>query len=104
MLAGELGLKQLDLIPLAMDASAVIDGAEMGRVSRAPRWLAAHQATLREMIAAHLTRLVKVDTDTHIPDIFTKPVTDPVRFRMLRDGLLGRLEWLRRRFEPDAGD
>jgi hypothetical protein len=53
------------------------------------------------MTAAHLTRLVKADTDTHIPDIFTKPVTGPVRFRMLRDGLLGRLEWLRRRFEPE---
>ena len=44
------------------------------------------------MIAAHLTRLVKVDTDVHTADIFTKPVTDSVRFRLLRAGLLGSLE------------
>ena len=75
-----------------MGASAVIDGAEMERVSRASRWLAARQAILREMIAAHLTRLVKVDTVVHTSDIFTKPVTDPVRFRLLRAGLLGSPE------------
>jgi len=99
MLAEELGLKQCTPTPLAMDASAVIDGAKMERVSRTSRWLAARQAILREMIAGHITRLVKVGTDTHIPDIFTKPVTDALRFRLLRDGLLGRLEWIRRRFE-----
>ena len=88
MLAEELGLKQLEPTPLAMDASAVIDGAKMERVSRASRWLAARQAILREMIAAHLTRLVKVDTEAHTADISTKPLTDPVRFSMLRAGLL----------------
>ena len=99
MLAEELGLKQCTPTPLAMDASAVIDGAKMERVSRTSRWLAARQAILREMIAGHITRLVKVGTDTHNPDIFTKPVADALRFRLLRDGLLGRLEWIRRRFE-----
>ena len=44
------------------------------------------------MIAAHLTRLVKVNTDVHTADVFTKPVTDPVRFRLLRAGLLGSPE------------
>ena len=53
--------------------------------------LAARQATLREMIAAHLTRLVKVDKDVHTADIFTKPVTDPGQFRLLGAGLPGSL-------------
>ena len=44
------------------------------------------------MIAAHLTRLVKVDTDVHTAGIFTKPVTGPARFRLLRAGLLGSPE------------
>ena len=92
MLAEELGLKQLEPTPLAMDASAVIDGAKMERVSRASRWLAARQAILREMTAARLTRLVKVDADVHTADISTKPVTGPDRFRLLRAGLLGSLE------------
>ena len=41
------------------------------------------------MIADHITRLVKVNTDLHVPEIFTKPVTDPLRLRRLRDALLG---------------
>ena len=53
------------------------------------------------MIAAHLTRLVKVDTEAHTAEIFTKPVTGPVRFRMLRAGLLGSPE---RQVTPDAVD
>ena len=104
MLAEELGLKQRKPTPLAMDASAVIDGAKMERVSRASRWLAARQAILREMITNHITRLVKVGLDTHIPDIYTKPVTDAQRLRFLRSGLLGRLDWARREIERDEED
>ena len=64
----------------------------MERASRASRWLAARQAIIRKMTAAHLTRPVMVDTDLHTANIFTKPVTDPDRLRLLRAGLLGSLE------------
>ena len=74
---------------MSLDAKAVIDGTTMDRVSQQSRWLAARQAILRQMIADHITRLVKVNTDLHVPDIFTKPVTDPLRFRRLRNALLG---------------
>ena len=42
------------------------------------------------MIANNITRLVKVPTGKHIPDIFTKPITDPEHYGLLRGGLLGR--------------
>jgi len=89
MLTEELGLKQHAPTPMSLDAKAVIDGTTMDRVSQQSRWLAARQAILRQMIADHITRLVKVNTNLHVPDIFTKPVTDPQRFRCLRDSLLG---------------
>jgi len=41
------------------------------------------------MIADHITCLVKVNINLHVPDIFTKPVTDPLRLRRLREALLG---------------
>ena len=89
MITEELGHKQTAATPMSLDAKAVIDGTTMDRVSQQSRWLAARQAILRQMIADHITRLVKVNTDLHVPDIFTKPVTDPLRFRRLRDALLG---------------
>ena len=89
MITEELGHKQTAATPMSLDAKAVIDGTTMDRVSQQSRWLAARQAILRQMIADHITRLVKVNTDLHVPDIFTKPVTDPQRFRCLRDSLLG---------------
>jgi hypothetical protein len=90
MLCAELNLKQPEPTPLAMDAQAVLDGAKMGRVTRASRWMAARLAILRQMIANNVTRLVKVPTGTHIPDIFTKPITDPEHYGLLSGGLLGR--------------
>jgi len=89
MLTEELGLKQHAPTPMSLDAKAVIDGTTMDRVSHQSRWLAARQAILRLMIADYITCLVKVNTDLHVPDIFTKPVTDPLRLRRLRDALLG---------------
>ena len=41
----------------------------MDRVSQQSRLLAARQAILRQMIADHITRLVKVNTDLHAPNI-----------------------------------
>jgi hypothetical protein len=89
MLTEELGLKQHAPTPMSLNAKAVIDSSKMDRVSQQPRWLAARQATLRQMIADHITCLVKVSTDLHVPDFFTKPVTDPPRLRRLREALLG---------------
>jgi hypothetical protein len=90
MLCEELDLKQLGPTPVAMDAQAVLDGATTDRVTRASRWMAARLAILRQMVANNITRLVKVPTETHIPDIFTKPITDPRHFGLLSGGLLGR--------------
>jgi len=41
------------------------------------------------MITDHITRLVKVNTDLHVTEIPTKPVTDPQRLRRFREELLG---------------
>ena len=89
MLTKKLGLKQHAPTPMSLDAKAVIDGTTMDRVSQQSRWLAARQAILRKIIADQITRLAKVNTDPHVPGIFTKPVTDPLRLRRLRDALLG---------------
>ena len=89
MLCEELDLKQLGPTPVAMDAQAVLDGTTMDRVSRASRWMAARLAILRQMVANSITRLVKVPTGTHIPDIFTKPITDPRHHGLLSGGLIG---------------
>jgi len=89
MITEELGHKQTAAAPMSLDAKAVIDGTAMDRVSQPPRWLAARQAILRQMIADRITRLVKVNTNLHVPGIFTKPMTDPQRFQCLRDSLLG---------------
>ena len=86
MLTKKLGLKQHAPTPMSLDAKAVIDGTTMGRVSHQSRWLAARQAILRQMITDHITRLVKV---LQVPEISTKPVTDPLRLRRFRDALLG---------------
>jgi len=67
---------------MSLDAKAVIDGITMDRVSQPSRWLFARQAILRQMIADRITRLVKVDTNLHVPDIFTKPVSDPAAVPM----------------------
>jgi hypothetical protein len=89
MLLEQLDLKQLAPTPMAMDASAVIDGTKMNRVTKATRWLAARRAILKQMIEDHVMRLVKAPTATHVPDILTKPETEVTRFCLLRDGLLG---------------
>jgi hypothetical protein len=89
MLLDELGLKQHEPTPMAMDASAVIDGSKMTRVTKASRWLAARMGILKQMISDRVMRLVKAPTETHTPDLFTKPVTDLARFVRLRNNLLG---------------
>ena len=43
----------------------------------------------RQMIQDGIMHLVKVPTEGHRPDILTKPITDPARFELLRNGLLG---------------
>ena len=89
MMTEELGFTQTAPTPMEMDAQAVIDGSTMERVSRASRWLAARQAIFRQMIQDGIMHLVKVPTEGHRPDILTKPITDPARFELLRNGLLG---------------
>jgi len=79
ILTEELGLKQHAPTPMSLNAKAVIDGTTMNRISQQPRWLAARQAILHQMITDHITRLVKANTDLHVPGIFTKPVADPLR-------------------------
>jgi len=89
MLLDQLALKQSEPTPMAMDAKAVIDGTKMNRVTKATRWLAARKAILKQMIEDHVLRLVKAPTDTHEPDLFTKPVAEMERFCLLRDKILG---------------
>ena len=46
----EVGMKQLGPTPTAMDANTVMQGAEMDRISKQYRWLAARTANLRQTI------------------------------------------------------
>jgi len=75
--------------PPGMNAKAALDGIKTERVTRATRWPAARQATLRQTAEDGTTRMAKVPSLRHRPDIFTKPVTDPTHFRRFRHHLLG---------------
>ena len=85
----ELGMKQLGPTLTAMDANAVMQGAEMDRISKQSRWLAARLAILRQTVGDGQIRLIKVLSAVHVPDIFTKGITDREKFQQLRDYLLG---------------
>jgi hypothetical protein len=85
----EVGMKQLGPTLTAMDANAVMQGAEMDRISKQSRWLAARLAILRQTIGDGQIRLIKVLSAVQVPDIFTKGITDREKFQQLRDYLLG---------------
>ena len=59
-----------------MDADTVMQGAEMDRISKQYRWLAARSAILRQTIDDGQICFVKVLSAAHVPAIFTKGITD----------------------------
>ena len=85
---------ELGLLPrgeasiLFMDASAVLSGVAMGRVSRESRYLATRLAMLRQASADGVIDLRKIGTSDNAADIFTKPVVGAA-LRRLRALVLG---------------
>jgi hypothetical protein len=60
MLLRELGVGQANATQTGFDTNNVIQGAEMERLSRSPRWLAAKLATVRQTVRDGVVILVKV--------------------------------------------
>ena len=88
---------ELGLLPpgkatiLFMDASAVLSGVAMDRVSRESRYLATRLAMLRQAVSDGVVAMRKIDTSVNPADIFTKPVVGAALHR-LRALVLG-LDW-----------
>jgi hypothetical protein len=59
---------------LHLDASVVLDGVAMDRVSRESRYLAAKLSMLRSASANGVINLAKIPTQENPADIFTKPL------------------------------
>ena len=92
ILAMELGLLQpRQATDLFMDASVVLSGVSMDRVSRESRYLATRLAMLRQAVADGVITLRKIDTHVNLADIFTKPLVGAAlkRLRALVLGLQG---------------
>jgi len=68
---------------LELDATAVMDGADMERVSRKSRFNAARLAMLRQWVEDRALRLKKTDTGDMRSDIFSKAVHPAEKFREL---------------------
>ena len=88
----ELGLLQPgQATDLFMDASVVLSGVSMDRVSRESRYLATRLAMLRQAVADGVITLRKIDTHVNLADIFTKPLVGAAlkRLRALVLGLQG---------------
>ena len=77
----ELGLLAEGPTKLFLDANAVINGAEMERVTRQMRFIAARYSMLRQAVAGGRIELAKVDTTLNKADNFTKALTGEVFFR-----------------------
>ena len=88
MLERELGIARTLPTVLEIDASAVIDGATMDKVSRQQRFQAARLAMLRQWVADRIFRLQKTNTDDMRADILTKPVNPLAKFQSKQSLLL----------------
>ena len=88
MLERELGITRTLPTALEIDASAVIDGATMDKVSRQQRFQAARLAMLRQWVADRIFRLQKTNTDDMRADILTKPVNSLAKFQSKQSLLL----------------
>ena len=89
MLLNELHLLKDGPTLLYLDANAVINGAEMERVTRQMRFMAARYSMLRQAVTDKRVKLAKVHTDYNKADIFTKALTGEafIRGRALVMGL-----------------
>ena len=91
----ELGFHRNDPTTLQLDASAVMDGTTMDRISRQQRFQAARIAMLRQWVADRILKLQKTSTDDMRADILTKPVNPKSDFdkntTTLADRLVGLL-------------
>ena len=89
ILATELGiLKAGEATDLFMDASVVLSGVAMDRVSRESRYLSTRLAMLRQGVYDRVITLLKIKTEDNPADIFTKPLVGAM-FRRLRALVLG---------------
>ena len=88
MLLTELRLLTPGPTALYLDANAVINGAEMERVTREMRFMAARYSMLRLAVNDGRIVLAKVHTELNKADIFTKPLTGE-DFRRCRALVLG---------------
>jgi hypothetical protein len=88
LLLKELGMLHEGPTPMYLDASAVISGAEMEKVTREMRYMAARYAQLRQVKQDGKVKLCKVDTLDNRADIFTKPLVGEA-FRRQRCLVLG---------------
>jgi hypothetical protein len=86
--AAELGVLPDGPHDLHLDASVVISGVAMDRVSRESRYLAAKLGMLRQAVVDGVIRLVKVPTEVNPADIFTKALVG-VQLRRARALVLG---------------
>jgi hypothetical protein len=75
MLLSELKMLSPGPTALYLDANAVINGADMEKVTREMRFMAARYSMLRHVVAQGAVSLEKVDTTVNKADIFTKPLT-----------------------------
>jgi hypothetical protein len=74
LLLAELHLLSHGPTPMYLDASAVINGAEMEKITKQMRFMAARYAMLREVVNAEKVILTKCSTLHNKSDGFTKPL------------------------------
>jgi hypothetical protein len=90
MMLRELQLITPGPVPLYLDANAVINGAEMEKVTREMRFMAARYAMLRKAVTLKQIVLTKVASEDNKADIFTKPLTGAA-FMHARKLVLGHI-------------
>ena len=88
MLQRELSLAPLAPTILEMDASAVLDGVKMERVTRLQRYQSARLATLRMWVHDHVLTFRKTNTKDMRADALSKPVQPAAAFHRLASLLL----------------
>ena len=88
MLQNELGMGRTAPNLLELDASAVMQGALMEKVSRQQRYAAARLAMLRQWQADRTLVLMKTGTKDMRAEIFSKPVNPGDDFRHKQQLLL----------------
>lgn len=88
ILLNQLGLLQPEPTVVYLDAKAVINGAEMERVTREMRFMAVRYSMLRQAVVDGKVTLGKVDSELNEADGFTKPLVGP-NFEKWRALVLG---------------